>query len=185
MFQLKPIVSISLDDLYRIVPGYSSSTALKVKKVEDSAKTIFTLATVALELPFTKKHDYSDPSILADYNKILSEGHSFGAFVEEQLIGFIIGEHQNWNDTMVIREFGVAPEERLKGIGRALFAESQHLAKGLNLRGILCETQSTNGPAILFYQGMGFTITGIDTSLYSNSDLPRGEVAVFLRKALC
>jgi ribosomal protein S18 acetylase RimI-like enzyme len=43
---------------------------------------------------------------------------------------------------------------------------------------ILCETQTTNVPAIDFYRRVGFKLEGIDLSYYSNEDWPDGEVAV-------
>jgi ribosomal protein S18 acetylase RimI-like enzyme len=49
---------------------------------------------------------------------------------------------------------------------------------------IVCETQNTNVPAIRFYRALGFTVDGIDVSLYTNDDLARGEVALFLKKRL-
>jgi hypothetical protein len=33
-----------------------------------------------------------------------------------------------------------------------------------------------------FYRSMGFTLDGIDLSLYSNDDYPDGEVAIFMKR---
>jgi len=83
-----------------------------------------------------------------------------------------------------MREFGVSPDLRKRGIGKALLETVLARAKQEGLRGILCETQSTNVPAIRLYQKLGFTIQGLDLSLYSNQDLERGEIAIFLRKPI-
>jgi ribosomal protein S18 acetylase RimI-like enzyme len=129
-------------------------------------------------------HDYSDHSSLAHYNEVIRQGYSYGAFAEKKLVGFILAERQIWNSTLVIREFGVTPKMRRHGIGKELLEKAIDQARQLGLRGILCETQSTNVPAIRLYQKLGFSIQGLDLALYSNEDAETGEVAVFLRKAV-
>jgi ribosomal protein S18 acetylase RimI-like enzyme len=58
-------------------------------------------------------------------------------------------------------------------------------AKAAGLRIIVCETQSTNVPAIRFYRRVGFKMEGIDLSYYSNEDMaPEREVAVFMKRRL-
>jgi hypothetical protein len=39
-------------------------------------------------------------------------------------------------------------------------------------------------PAIRFYHALGFTLDGVDISFYSNDDLARGEIAVFMKKGV-
>lgn len=57
-------------------------------------------------------------------------------------------------------------------------------ARDEGLRCIVCETQSSNVPAIRFYRALGFTVDAVDLSLYSNDDIERGEVAVFMKKRI-
>lgn len=181
MQSITAITSITQNDLERIVPGYSSSSVYTVASHTGETETSFSLVLKALGQPFVKKHDYSDPTVLAYDNEVARQGYSYGAF-SGKLNGFILGEVQNWNSTLVIREFGVAPELRRRGIGKALLETMIARSKQDGLRGILCETQSTNVPAIRLYQELGFTIQGLDLSFYSNYDLERGEVAIFLRR---
>lgn len=49
---------------------------------------------------------------------------------------------------------------------------------------LVCETQTTNTPAIQFYRALGFVIDGLDLSLYTNHDREHGEVAIFIRRQL-
>jgi len=51
-------------------------------------------------------------------------------------------------------------------------------------RCIVCETQTTNFPAISFYKKMGFEIDGLDLSYYTNDDVAQEEIAIFMRKKL-
>lgn len=83
-----------------------------------------------------------------------------------------------------IREFGVNPKFQGQGIGQKLMAKVVEDTLSSAFRCIVCETQNTNFPAIQFYRKMGFTFDGIDTGLYSNQDFERGEVAIFMRKAV-
>jgi ribosomal protein S18 acetylase RimI-like enzyme len=46
------------------------------------------------------------------------------------------------------------------------------------------ETQATNVPAIRFYMALGFAVVGLDLSLYGNDDAARGEVALFMARAV-
>ena len=58
-----------------------------------------------------------------------------------------------------------------------------HASKA-GLRVLVCETQTTNVPAIDFYRSVGFEVDGIDLSYYSNDDVESGEVALFLKRRL-
>jgi ribosomal protein S18 acetylase RimI-like enzyme len=52
-------------------------------------------------------------------------------------------------------------------------------ARERGLRAILLETQTNNTPACRFYARLGFELIGINEIFYTNSDLERGEVALF------
>jgi ribosomal protein S18 acetylase RimI-like enzyme len=115
---------------------------------------------------------------------MLDAGFSFGAYAGELLVGLIITEPQEWNHSLAVWEFHVAPTYRRSGIGRQLMACVEAHARGSGLRMIVCETQNTNAAAILAYRKLGFRIEGIDLSLYSNTDYPDGDIAVFLKRRL-
>lgn len=184
MHSIKAISSITQSELEDIIPGYSSSSVFQVISTIGETETSFSLSLQNLDQPFMKRHDYTDPTTLAHYNEIAGQGFSYGAFMNGKLAGFIIGENLNWNSTLAIREFGVSPDLRNQGIGKTLLQAALERAKQENLRGVLCETQTTNVHAIQLYQKFGFTIQGLDLSLYSNQDLKKGEVAIYLRKPI-
>jgi len=52
------------------------------------------------------------------------------------------------------------------------------------LRTVVCKTLNTNVDAISFYRSVGYEFHAIDISFYSNHDVERGEVALFMKKAL-
>ena len=184
MIQLRRINAITRDLLEQIVPGYSSDAVYKAAKSESGHQLIFTLTLEKLGQPFVKKHQYLDPSILAHYNDVATQGLSYGAFSGDQCIGFVLAEVQHWNLALVVREFGVLPEMREQGIGKMLMAKLIEDARSSSLRCVFCETQTSNLAAIEFYKKQGFVVEGFDMSFYSNQDAQQCEVALFLRKFL-
>src|SRR5271163_715948 len=93
------ITSITLGDLERIVPGYSSTSKFEITTRSDDTGTHFSLELKSLERPFEKTHHYDDAT-LESYNAVIALGRSYGAFVESRLVGFIIAEPQQWNSTL-------------------------------------------------------------------------------------
>lgn len=85
---------------------------------------------------------------------------------------------------MRVWEFHVAEAWRRQGIGRRLMDGVVETAVAHNLRVIVCETQSSNVPAIRVYRQLGFVLDALDLSFYSNDDLAKNEIAVFMKRYL-
>jgi ribosomal protein S18 acetylase RimI-like enzyme len=81
-------------------------------------------------------------------------------------------------------EFHVVAAYQGQGVGRGLMGALAEQARAAGLRVIVCETQTANVPAIGFYRRMGFEMEGLDLSYYTNADVERGEVAVFMKLKL-
>jgi ribosomal protein S18 acetylase RimI-like enzyme len=131
-----------------------------------------------------RTYEQFDATTLQRYTQLLHAGFSFGAYDGELLVGLIIAEPQEWNHSVSVWEFHDAPSHRCSGIGRQLMDCVEAQARRSSLRTIVCETQTTNAAAILVYRKLGFTIEGVDLSLYSNTDYPDGDIAVFLKRRL-
>jgi ribosomal protein S18 acetylase RimI-like enzyme len=69
---------------------------------------------------------------------------------------------------------------RGQGLGSALVDRLATICRQEHLRGIAVETQNRNYGAVRFYLRRGFRITGFDDHLYSDDDLARQDVALFL-----
>jgi ribosomal protein S18 acetylase RimI-like enzyme len=121
---------------------------------------------------------------LASYARVVEAGFSFGAFAGDQLVGVALAEPQLWNRSVWVWEFHVAESQRRQDIGRRLLDALAAKSSASSLRTLVCETQTTNVPAIQVYRKLGFRLEGIDISYYSNHDYPDGEVAVFLKRRL-
>ncbi|WP_267401552.1 MULTISPECIES: GNAT family N-acetyltransferase [unclassified Chryseobacterium] len=104
-----------------------------------------------------------------DLNEIIEKGHSFGAYHENELIGWIICDFRAWNNSLFIENMLISEKFRGQNIGRLFIKNINREARDLNCRIVELETQNTNYPAIKFYKKAGFQITGINTKLYNNS----------------
>lgn len=118
------------------------------------------------------------------YNEILEQGYSYGAFDDNKLVGVVIVEKREWNNSFWIEDIEVAEPYRKNGIGTMLLDKVEYIAKKNGVRIIALEAQSSNVPAIDFYRKNGYELDGIDLSLYTNTDTIDGEVAFFMKKKL-
>ncbi len=109
-------------------------------------------------------------------------GWSVGAYDGSALVGIALAEPRSWNRSVWVWELGVAPSCRRRGIATGLIRELARRASARGYRVIVCETQTTNAPAIAFYFRAGFHLEGVDLSYYTNHDVRRGAVAIFMKK---
>ncbi|MCY0986506.1 GNAT family N-acetyltransferase [Nannocystis sp. ILAH1] len=98
--------------------------------------------------------------------------------------GFATVQLQRWNRSAELSALFVAPGSRGRGLGRTLLAAALDFARSERVRCLTLETQTSNVPAIRFYQRMGFRFCGIHTALYDPAAVAPEEVAVFFTYAL-
>ena len=183
MITIQPLLQLDATDIAQLTT-YVSEGRYVVSYADTPTDTLICLHYIALPEPSIRTYDHFDVKTVQRYSQLCSAGFSFGAYDREQLVGLLIAEAQAWNRSLSVWEFHVAPTHRRNGIGRQLMASVEEQARRSNLRAIVCETQTTNAAAILAYRKLGFTIDGIDLSLYSNTDYPDGDIAVFLKRRL-
>jgi ribosomal protein S18 acetylase RimI-like enzyme len=167
-----------------IITGYTTDAVYQASRTESAEESTFTLRLVALPQPMSKRYSHLDEETQAHYATLLGLGFSFGAYQEGQCIGLALAEAHAWNQSLWVWEFHVSESYRSQGVGRRLMEALIARARDAGLRTIVCETQTTNVPAIRFYRALGFTLDGIDLSYYSNHDYPHGEIALFMKRAL-
>ena len=182
-FLILPLVEFSDADFARIVQGYTSPERYRVEREVGEAQTTLRLTLERLENPY-RKDFHSDTEELARYRTFLADGFSFGAYVDENLVGLALAEPRWWHKSLWIWEFHVDPAYQGEGIGRRLMAAVADSAEQSGLRVLVCETQNTNVAAIRAYRHMGFEIEGLDLSYYTNHDIPDGETAIFMKRQL-
>jgi ribosomal protein S18 acetylase RimI-like enzyme len=184
MIEVRPLASLNPADLNRVVTGYSSNGKYEVTLSDSEDHFSIELRFVTIEQPFVKKYGHFDEEAIRRFNSLLKEGYSFGAYDGDSLVGLAIAEARSWNRSLWVHEFHVSETHRRRGIGKRLMERVEEKARESALRIIVCETQNTNATAIEVYRRLGFGIEGIDVSLYSNSDYPDGEIALFMKRRL-
>lgn len=156
--------------------GYVSDSEYRIIQKADDTSISFTLELAALPARFEKTWTTSEEDITS-YRELLQEGHSFGAFDDGRLTGWVICSEQQWNNTLHIENILVDSSYRRKGVGGMLLKAVTGHARNRRFRQVTLETQSTNVPAIRFYQKQGFAVSGVRLGLYD--DCP-GEEALFM-----
>ncbi|WP_160136526.1 GNAT family N-acetyltransferase [Chryseobacterium sp. c4a] len=153
--------------------GYSTNIIYSVSSIEFNGSFEFIMREKKLSYNKVWTTDSDD---IEELNTIIEKDHSFGAFADNELQGWIICEHRTWNNSFYIENILINEKYRRQGIGIMLIKSAIKEARKLNCRVIELETQNTNYPAIQFYRRMGFNITGINTRLYDQSE----EIALFM-----
>lgn len=162
--------------------GYVTDTVYQIITNDNNGETSFTLKYIELKEPFVKTYPVNTDSIL-NYNELISEGLSLGAYDNNTLAGVLIACKREWNNSIWIEFIEVAEEYRNKKIGTHLLTKLCNNLKDSGFRIIELETQNTNMPAINFYRKNGFEITGLNLTLYNNPD-NKFESAIYMTKKL-
>jgi ribosomal protein S18 acetylase RimI-like enzyme len=180
--RLKPLRQPDVAQLPTVITGYVTAETYTIHKQESEAETAVSLKLVSLPGPKTYTYDHLDEEELDRLAGIVADGMSVGAFVDGQLVGVAIASAEVWNRSLRVWEFHVVESLRGQGIGRQLMEQMVETAVTHNLRVIVCETQSSNVPAIRAYRKLGFVLDAIDLSFYSNEDGEKESVAVFMKR---
>lgn len=177
MIRVKVLEKLTVEEYHSLgETGYGSDAVYDIERSGDGQHFSFSFSLRKLENPFQKKRSASAED-LEDYNLIIAQGHSLGAYRQEQLVGVLIAEERTWNNSLWIDYLEVNAEFHRLGFGAALISKVIEQARKDKFRLIMLETQNTNVPAILFYRRQGFEIDGLQFSLYDGEP---GEQAVFM-----
>ncbi len=181
--RIRRLDRLSAADLKRLAGGYESDARYVVTVSLRRGEITFRLVQERLRSPFVKRFPHPAEEVRR-YRGVVRMGWSLGAYDSGRLVAFALVEPRDWNRSLWVHEFAVATSHRRQGIGRRLMAELAGRAREAGYRVLVCETQTTNAPAIAFYRAAGFRLEGVDVSYYSNEDLARGEVAVFMKRRI-
>ncbi|MCK4271257.1 GNAT family N-acetyltransferase [bacterium] len=127
-------------------------------------------------------------NIVKDYDELLSadwmenetEGgcQIFGINDNDKIVGWLTVGKEIWTRRLRMFEIFVAEDYRDKGYGKILIEKAKEVAKNVDARSIILETQTNNYNAIEFYKNFGFKLFGCDLSCYHNNDIERNEVRI-------
>lgn len=184
MIAVGPLTDLAAVDLRRLIAGYVSTEKYAVTPTEGDGRFAIALQRVPLAEPYRKRYDHLDDATVERYRRILGLGFSCGAFDGDVCVGLALAEPVRWNRTFAVHELHVAESHRGQGIGRRLVDAAAAKGSEAGMRILVCETQTTNAPAIAFYLRTGFHFHGMDLSHYRNSDFPDGEMLVLMKRKL-
>ncbi|MFG2874243.1 GNAT family N-acetyltransferase [Streptomyces sp. NPDC048337] len=158
----------------------------------------FTTATVfevaASDSGFTLREVPADPPVYKEFPPEEHDEQGLGrgsgengdactyvALDEGRLCGFVAVGYAAWNRRLTIEDIEVSPEHRGIGIGRALMDCADGFARERGAEHLWLEVSSVNAPAVHAYRRMGFTLCGLDTTLYGGTPAV-GEQALFMSR---
>jgi ribosomal protein S18 acetylase RimI-like enzyme len=173
--------------LEAIDPTFESATYLAIEQAEVEGWPTFRFAERAFETPFVKEMGYRyDVEQLEQTRYRLSQGGSLLLVAEagEQVVAVLEVEGESWRNTALIWALFVDKAWRGRGLGRMFLERAETWARRRKFRALVLETQTNNVPAIRFYQRHGYEIAGFDTHFYTNEDVERREVGLFMYKEL-
>jgi ribosomal protein S18 acetylase RimI-like enzyme len=107
------------------------------------------------------------------------------AFVadDQGIVGFAAVEHEAWHARLVLWHLYVSPQRRRCGIGRALIERVETHGRSLGAHHVWLETTNVNVPGITAYERLGYSLCGLDRTVYDT--LPYAdETALYLAKSL-
>ncbi|MGW0643766.1 N-acetyltransferase family protein [Streptomyces badius] len=158
--------------------SFTTATVFRVEMAENG----FTLRETPVDPPLTKVFP-EDEDTEAQEDRV-EEGHpTFLALAPDgSLAGFVSVSYARWNRRLTVEDIEVAPGHRGRGVGGALMSRAEEFARERGAGHIWLEVTNINAPAIHAYRRMGFSLCGLDTSLYEFT-ASAGEYALYLSKS--
>ncbi len=153
--------------------GYITDKIFVVSAIDAGSTFEFSLREKKQAYAKTRNLDQGE---IVRLRSVVKQGHSFGAYHQEELIGWIICDLRSRNNSLFIESLLIHEDFRGQSIGRLLIKAVNREARELQCRIVELETQNTNYRAVQFYREAGFAITGINTKLYNDS----AETALFM-----
>lgn len=119
------------------------------------------------------------------FSEWLEGAVAYGAFEDGQLVGYVEGTLEEWNNRYRISNIGIFDHsKRHGGIGSKLLEVILEEAKRSGARMAILETQNCNENAISFYRKNDFELIGFDLYAYGNNDPERHEVRIEMGRKL-
>lgn len=177
---------ISLKEARKLPPISSEFSANRVyvlRREESGHEVRWTLQEQEARNPISKAYDSGRVGdIISSYGEdVRPEKLRFlAAFVGDEAAALAIWQLVAWNDTLWLMDIRTREAERRRRLGTGLLDRLKEVARDEKLRGIMVETQTNNYGAVRFYRKQAFQIAGFNDHLYTNEDVARNDVALYL-----
>jgi ribosomal protein S18 acetylase RimI-like enzyme len=109
--------------------------------------------------------------------------HAWVAVEGERIVGFAATAFEPWNRRLVLWHLYVNPPHRGRGVARQLLEMVDDHGAQRGARRLWLETSSLNVPGIAAYRALGFSLSGVDLTLYDGTPA-EGEAAIFFSRGL-
>lgn len=183
MIEIKKLDEITFDQIKIFgVALYSSKSRYDIKRQVSGDEINFKMTLVNDSDPKVN-YKMNNLETIKNYNLIISQGYSLGAFHNDKLIGYLIAENRKWNNSIWIEMIRVAKDYKGNGIGTSMLSTLELLSQECKNRIIEIETQNINIPAINFYKKNGYEFAGLNLTLYDPEEC-YDEIAVFMSKRI-
>jgi len=180
------VSKLSLRDVRRagsIASGYTTNRVFVLDRAMTDKELVWTLREASLPHAFTKIYDSGDPrEWLQSYPDAGSpdDFNFYGCRSSGLILGLLTWRSVDWNEVISLIDIRVRESHRRQGLGTLLVEALQSECRRSHMRGITVETQTSNLPAVRFYLKHGFSVCGFHEYLYTNNDMERNDVALFL-----
>lgn len=177
---------VSLDEARRLPPipsGFQTDTIFRVDRHSRENGVGWDLREEKIDTTLRKEYDTGD---MEEWFQTYEESPGIenlrfiAATLETCPVGLLAWCLREWNNTVWLVDVRVDPSARRRGVGGAMVDYLKTVVRGLDIRGIMVETQCNNLPAVKFYRHRGFEMAGLHDHLYTNQDLLKQDVAIFL-----
>ncbi len=153
---------LALDDTYE------TEYVWQMEERTDSKNISIHLRLTRLPRPMKVRGAVSHDDLVFDYQR----GENLWVYdTGEMICGFIGVTVEEWNQSVNIHNFAVAPAYRRQGVGSQLMRTALDWARQKKLNLAFLDVSTKNYPAICFYQRHGFTFCGFNDRLYPNRDI--------------
>lgn len=178
---IRPLAETDVSGLDQIDANFESDRFLDVEKAIDGLGVSWRLVERPLDPPFVSTDYTFQPGERSALVERLRQKDGLYLIAEDDArpVAFLDVEAERWRKTANVWHLFVDRAHRRAGLGTQLIQRAIDWARGVGLRGIVCETQTNNWAACNFYQELGFQLGGIDDHFYSNEDVTLREVALF------
>lgn len=172
--------------LPEIRADYVSDRYLRVRRSGHGLEVRFSLHVEKLEEPF-RSQGYGiirDKDQAQIRSRMGAQALQLVVEHNRRLIAVLDAAIESWRNVLKVWDLLIDEGYRLQGIGTGLIKRAKEFGMENDCRAVVVETRTTNWPALNFYLKMGFHICAVDDHFYTNLDIDRKEVALFMHREL-
>jgi GNAT superfamily N-acetyltransferase len=108
----------------------------------------------------------------------VEDGMAVVAVHDDQILGLILAQPRADTGVLEVVDLRVEFDHRREGLASAMLFQAIQLAKDLEMRAVLIQTQANNHPLAVLLAKLQFVMSGLDTQRKSNHDLVKEVVTL-------